>query len=55
MDVRIIIPEKSDAYITQLSSMSYIRELMETGVKFYFYQKGFVHSFACDRDERWPK
>ncbi len=51
VDVRIIIPEKSDAYITKLSSMSYIRELMETGVKFYFYQKGFIHSKVIVSDD----
>ncbi|MBI9061607.1 MAG: cardiolipin synthase [Marinilabiliaceae bacterium] len=44
VDVRILIPEKSDAYFTQLCSKSYIREMLETGVKFYFYQKGFLHS-----------
>lgn len=44
IDVRILIPEKSDAYFTQLCSKSYIREMLETGVKFYFYQTGFLHS-----------
>ncbi|GAF02470.1 cardiolipin synthase [Saccharicrinis fermentans] len=43
VDVRIIIPEKSDAYITKLSSMSYLKEMMLAGVKFYFYKKGFIH------------
>ncbi len=51
VDVRIILPEKSDAYITKLSSMSYLRELMETGVKFYFYQKGFIHSKVVVSDD----
>ncbi|TAJ06813.1 cardiolipin synthase [Marinilabiliaceae bacterium JC017] len=44
VDVRIIIPEKSDAYITLYCSRSYIKEMIESGVKFYFYQKGFLHS-----------
>ncbi len=44
VDVRIIIPEKSDAFVTLLSSHSFIREMLEAEVKFYFYQKGFVHS-----------
>lgn len=44
VDVRILIPEKSDAYFTQLCSKSYIREMLEAGVKFFFYQKGFLHS-----------
>ncbi len=51
VDVRIVIPEKSDAYITKLSSMSYIKEMMLTGVKFYFYQKGFIHSKVMVSDD----
>lgn len=51
VDVRIIIPEKSDAYITKLSSMSYIKEMVLTGVKFYFYQKGFVHCKVIVSDD----
>lgn len=44
VDMRIIIPERSDAFVTLLSSRSFIREMLEAGVKFYFYQKGFLHS-----------
>jgi cardiolipin synthase len=51
VDVRIIIPEKSDAYITKLSTLSYLREMMEAGVKIYFYQKGFIHSKVIVSDD----
>lgn len=44
IDVRILIPEKSDARIPKWSSFSYVEELLEAGVKIYFYQAGFVHS-----------
>ena len=44
VDVRIIIPEKSDAFVTLLSSRSFIREMLEADIRFYFYQKGFLHS-----------
>ena len=44
VDVKVILPQKSDSRVTLLSSRSYIREMMEAGVKFYFYQKGFLHS-----------
>lgn len=44
VDVRIIIPEKSDAYFTALCTKSYIKEMLLSGVKFYFYQPGFLHS-----------
>ena len=44
VDVRIVIPERSDAFVTLLSSRSFIREMLDADVKFYFYQKGFLHS-----------
>lgn len=44
VDVRIIIPEKSDAFIPRWSSFSYIGELLEAGIKIYFYKAGFIHS-----------
>jgi cardiolipin synthase len=44
VDVRIIIPEKSDARIPKWSSFSYVEELLEAGVRVYFYQTGFIHS-----------
>lgn len=44
IDVRIIMPGKSDAYMTQASSLSYVRGMLEAGVKVFFYQKGFIHS-----------
>lgn len=44
VDVRIIIPEKSDAKVSMWGSFSYVEELLESGVKIYFYQKGFIHS-----------
>ncbi len=44
VDVRIIIPNKSDAIIPRWCSFSYVEELMEAGVRLFFYQSGFVHS-----------
>ncbi|MDX8341333.1 cardiolipin synthase [Draconibacterium sp. IB214405] len=44
LDVRIIIPEKSDATISKWCSFSYVEELLEAGVRIYFYQNGFIHS-----------
>ena len=42
VDVRIIIPEKSDAIIPKWCSFSYVEQLLEAGIKIYFYQKGFI-------------
>lgn len=44
VDVRIIIPEKSDSPIPMWCSFSYVEELLEAGVRIYFYNTGFIHS-----------
>lgn len=44
IDVRIILPGKSDSTIVYWSSLSYVPELLEAGIKIYLYQKGFNHS-----------
>ena len=42
--MRIIIPEKSDSLISKWGSFSYVEELLEAGVKVFFYKAGFTHS-----------
>ncbi len=44
LDVRIILPAKSDSKMVFWSSRSYVTELLEAGIKIYFYHKGFPHS-----------
>lgn len=44
VDVRIIIPEKSDAIVPKWCSFSYVEQFLEAGIKIYFYQNGFIHS-----------
>lgn len=44
LDVRIILPARSDSTIVFYSSRSYVTELLEAGIKIYFYEKGFPHS-----------
>ncbi|NOV00317.1 cardiolipin synthase [Paenibacillus planticolens] len=44
IDVRIILPYKADSRIVQYASRSYLLELMEAGVQFYLYRKGFMHA-----------
>ncbi|MDR2910444.1 MAG: cardiolipin synthase [Bacteroidales bacterium] len=44
IDVRIVIPHRSDALIPRWSSFSYVSELLEAGVRVYFYETGFIHS-----------
>lgn len=44
IDVRILLPHKSDSRLTHWCSRSYVEELLEAGVKVYWYQKGINHS-----------
>ena len=50
VDVRVMIPEKSDTRWIHWGTFSYLDELMEAGVKIYRYRKGFLHSklLVCD-------
>lgn len=44
VDIRVIVPEKPDHPFVHWAAMSYIGELLEAGVRFFAYHKGFVHS-----------
>jgi cardiolipin synthase len=44
IDVRIIVPGLSDAVSSKWGTNSYVEELLEAGVKVFFYQAGFIHS-----------
>lgn len=44
VDVRILLPSKSDSKIVFWATRSYVSELLEAGVNIYFYEKGFPHS-----------
>jgi len=43
VDVRILIPEKSDSALVTLAAYSFFDEVSSTGVSFYRYQDGFLH------------
>lgn len=44
VDVRIILPHRSDSKVVYWASRSYIGEMLEAGIKVYFFFKGFNHS-----------
>ncbi|HEX7585360.1 MAG TPA: cardiolipin synthase [Prolixibacteraceae bacterium] len=44
IDVRIIVPGLSDAITPKWGTNSFVEELLESGVKVYFYRAGFIHS-----------
>ena len=50
VDVRVICPRHSDARFVEWASRSYLREVVETGVKVKLYDAGFLHSklMVCD-------
>ncbi|OCT11157.1 cardiolipin synthase [Paenibacillus pectinilyticus] len=51
VDVRIILPYKGDSRIVQYASRSYLQELLQAGVRFYLYRKGFIHAKIILIDE----
>ncbi|HTN69323.1 MAG TPA: cardiolipin synthase [Dysgonamonadaceae bacterium] len=44
VDVRLMVPRKSDTILVQLASRSYFKRLMLVGIRVYFYEPGFLHS-----------
>ena len=44
IDVRVMLPYRSDSKIVYWATRSYIGEMLEAGIKVYFYCNGFNHS-----------
>lgn len=44
IDVRLILPGISDTFFPQLASHSFVKELLASRIKVYFYERGFLHS-----------
>ena len=44
VDVRLMLPLRSDSKVVDLAIHSYIDDMMRAGVKIYFYMAGFLHS-----------
>ncbi len=44
VDVRLMLPLRADNRLTHLASCSYLTDLLQAGVKVFFYKKGFLHS-----------
>ncbi len=51
IDVRLLIPIRSDASMATDSNCSYIERMLDAGVRVYNYQKGFLHSKAWVVDD----
>lgn len=44
VDVRMVMPDKSDNMKVQYASNSYVQQILVSNVKVYRYQAGFIHS-----------
>lgn len=44
VDVRVMIPRRSDSWMLSYSSRSYITECLQAGIKIYFFEPGMLHS-----------
>jgi cardiolipin synthase A/B len=43
IQVRLMVPESNDGFLTQYATQSYFPELLRAGAELYTYQKGFLH------------
>src|SRR5690606_25283487 len=50
LEVELMLPQRADSYIVQHASLSFIKPLLERGVKVYFYKKGFIHAKTINID-----
>ena len=44
VDVRVMLPARSDSFLLDFASASYISQCLGAGVKFYFYRAGMLHT-----------
>lgn len=44
VDVRLMLPNKSDTHLVNMASHSFIDEMEKSGVKVYLYKPGFLHA-----------
>ena len=51
VDVRLMLPMRADNRLTHLGSCSYLADVLYSGVKVYFYKKGFLHSKLMVSDD----
>lgn len=50
VDIKLMVPRKSDAKLVEWASTSYLREALEAGITICLYEDGFNHSklLVCD-------
>lgn len=53
VDVRLLLPGKSDLKLVQVAGRSYYRELLEAGVRLYEHRPGILHAKTMVVDGVW--
>jgi cardiolipin synthase len=53
LDIRILLPQKTDNWLVQQAMRSYIAPLSRCNVKFYTYEAGFLHQKVILIDDEW--
>lgn len=51
LDVKIILPKKSDSFIAENATNSYIDDLLRADIKVYQYTRGFIHTKSLVVDD----
>ncbi len=52
VDIRLMLPWHTDSRLTHWATCSYLADMLQAGVKVYFYRKGFLHSKLMVSDDR---
>ncbi|MVZ67531.1 cardiolipin synthase [Sphingobacterium sp. DK4209] len=52
VNVELMIPATGDSWIVQHASFSFLKPLLERGVKVYLYEKGFLHAKTSVIDKK---
>lgn len=52
-DVRIMVPQKPDAFWLRLANDSYFSDLLKAGIRVFTYSPGFLHSKSAVADDTW--
>lgn len=52
VDIKIVVPYKSDSYLANVTSKTYYPQLLKEGIKVYEYMPGFIHSKLLVSDDK---
>jgi cardiolipin synthase len=53
VDIRLIVPERSDHYIVDLGARAYFKTLLQSGIRIFLYKGNMIHSKAVIVDGTW--